>query len=225
MKTHPRPATAMAIAALAAACLAGCASLQQTRTGSLPVYAPATSDHPYRSRGLRLPGLRPQWSPDRFFVEPVGYQPVPGTPYLPPSDVAALQAGYRDDLRRVFASQLAEAASPGPDVAVIRATITGVAKANPLLNGVTMAVALVPVTAGGATSEAEVVDGATGEPVAVLQGVANGGRNFLGGPVGYLSSLGQARRALARQARELGDLALPQREDRASPRTTAAGQP
>jgi hypothetical protein len=221
MRNPPRPAAT--IAALAAACLAGCASLETTHTGFLPVYPPAAGGQAYRSRSLLLPGSPAATAPGRFYVEPVGYQPVPGTPYLLPAEIEALEAGYRDDLRRVFGRQIAEAGSQGPGIAVIRATITGVAKANPLLNGVTMAVALVPVTAGGATSEAEVVDGTSGEPVAVLQGVANGGRDFLGGPVGYLSSLGQARRALARQARELGCLALPSGTLRTSSPSTTAG--
>jgi hypothetical protein len=75
-----------------------------------------------------------------------------------------------------------------------------------VLNAVTMAAVVLPVTAGGASSEAEVVDSVTGERLVALQAFNNGGQSFLGGPIGYLSEYGQARRALAVQANELATL-------------------
>lgn len=84
--------------------------------------------------------------------------------------------------------------------------MTDVERANPVVNAISMAAILVPLTSGGASTEAEVTDSVSGERLAALQSYNNGGRSFLGGPFGYLSQYGHARRAFTRQAKELVEL-------------------
>jgi hypothetical protein len=159
------------------------------------------SDAHRKEGAFRKPGLdlgRYQ----AFMLVPVVYKPAgPTSPDIKAVD--DLKAYYQEALRAEFAKQLRETDAPGPGVIIVRAAITGVCQAHPVVNALTMAAVFLPVTAGAASSEAEVVDSVSGERLAALQGVTNGGRAFLGGPFGYLSTYGHARRALSRQANQL----------------------
>lgn len=200
-------ATIAARTAAMSACLitGACASLQPTHTGFLNDYEslrPNTaqpSEGAFRKSGLDLGHYR------AFMIAPVVFKSAGhGDPDL--KAVETLTSDYQEALRSAFAQRLEQANEPGPDVVIVRAAVTGVCQAHPVVNALTMAAVFVPVTAGAASSEAEVIDSVSGERLAALQGVTNGGRAFLGGPVGYLSSYGQARRALTRQADHLASV-------------------
>jgi len=193
-------------AATAGACLllGACASLKPTHTGFLQDY---DSMHPsetqsdegaFRKSGLDVSHYH------AFMVEPVVFESAGQG--LDPATADSLKAYYQDALRTVFAKRLQQVDAPGPDVLSVRAAVTGVRQAHPVVNALAMAAVFVPVTEGAASSEAEVVDSVSGERLAALQGVTNGGRAFLGGPVGYLETYGQARRALTRQADHLASV-------------------
>lgn len=200
-----RPQTSFAHAACAAAvfALGACANLGATTTGFLGDYSALSpgAEHP----NFRRPGLDAARY-TAFFIEPVAYRPSRADPHLDQEAIDELTGDYSDKLRAAFTRYYREVSAPGPGVMRVRAAVTAVGRARPALNALTMAVVFVPVTAGGASTEAEVIDSVSGERLAALQSFNNGGRSFLGGPVGYLSQYGQARRAFTLQARELANL-------------------
>jgi hypothetical protein len=193
------------LAVAAAIALAGCASQEPSQTGFLADYSQLqpTAAHP-DDPGFRKPGSLASYT--AFIVDKVVYRPAAGAPALDPAAEAELTGAYHDRLVAAFAEKYHQAAEPAAGVMRVRAAVTNVAEAIPLLNLVTMAAAVVPVTAGGASTEAEVTDSLTGERLAAYQGFNNGGRSFLGGPIGFLTIHGQARRAFTIQAEELRDL-------------------
>jgi hypothetical protein len=186
--------------------LAGCANTRATQTGFLGAYdgiarpAQGSAAPRYTKAGAWSDGYT------GFIIDPVVYQPTIGVKPLRPEAVTLLTSDYREKLTKAFAERLEPATDAGPGIVRVRAAITEAGRSNAVLNGVTLAVALVPVTAGGASTEAEVVDSVTGERLVALTGFNNGGRSFLGGPLGYLSRYGHARRAIAVQSRQLRDL-------------------
>lgn len=186
--------------------LAACANLSPTESGFLDDYsALRPSKANPRDPSYRKPGLAAE-TYTSFLLDPVVYQPAAVlTAETDTATIDELLADYRAKLEGAFATRFTKVTEPGPGVLRIRAAVTGLERANPVLNGVTMAIILVPVTAGGASTEAEVLDSVTGERLVALQGFNNGGKSFLGGPVGYLSRYGQARRSFTRQAEQLRD--------------------
>jgi Protein of unknown function (DUF3313) len=185
--------------------LGACASLKPTQSGFLTDYdrLQTTTHHPsepsYRYSGLDIKRY------SAFLLEPVTFHPADPNKHLDQAAIDELTADYREKLRTTFARHLSETTQPGPNVMRIRASITDVGKSNATMNAITMLVVLLPFTAGGASTEAEVVDSISGERLAALQGVNNGGRDFLGGPIGYLTQYGHAHRAFTKQADELCD--------------------
>lgn len=199
------PRLAALIGALA---LAACSAQQTTRTGfleggALPLSADAADPDAlsFAAPPARLAGYR------TARIAPVEFRPGAAAPAQP--DPAVL-----DDLRAAYAAALAEALQaqgyriepeeagpPAPGTLRIRAAITGFERANVPLNVMTSLI-IAPVTAGGAASEAEVVDAITGERLAALATHSNA-TPFLGGPHNYYAEHGHARAALARHARAL----------------------
>lgn len=193
------------LAAVAAIVMAGCTSQEPTQTGFLGDYGQLrpTAAHP-DNPSYRKPGSLAGYT--GFIVDEVVYRPAPGAQTLESETLAELTGEYHDRLVAAFSEKYRQAEAPGAGVMRIRAAVTNVADAIPVLNIITMAAAVVPVTAGGASTEAEVTDSISGERLAAYQGFNNGGRSFLGGPIGFLSIHGQARRAFSVQAEELRDL-------------------
>lgn len=204
-------ATLHLAAILAFASLAGCAEQQTTRTGFLdaptPVTASPLATDPEDAKALsyaadaeRLSGYR------RFTIEPVAFRRGPAVPERPdPAVVDALAVAYRAALVEALVARGYAPATPTGDEAGtlrVRAAITGFERANPALNALTALAVFVPVTAGGAASEAEIVDARTGERLAALAAHDNG-TPLLGGPQNYVLEHGHARAALRRQARAL----------------------
>ena len=203
-KVSPNTVAASRAAAVAATLVLGaCASLQPTQSGFLADYKSLHPSADHRQGAVfREPGLDTQRY-SAFLLEPVAFKPIRPMQDLDQATIDELKGDFQQKLRSAFAQHLQETATPGPGVMVIRAAVTDIGRANPILNAVTMAAVLVPVTAGGASTEAEVIDGVSGEQLVALQAVTNGGRSFLGGPIGYLSKYGHARRAFAKQADQL----------------------
>ncbi len=189
--------------------LTACADTRATSTGFLPGHEtlrPPEND-PEGDRSYRRANApRTGWRGYR--IETVAWRPAPTVPAgLPPEDIEAALAGYRAALDEFFGERL-PVAEAGPGVIRIRAAVTDIRWSIPVLNVLVMAVVRVPPTSGGASSESEVVDDTTGERIAALAAYNNGGRSFLGGPFGFMSEYGHARRALRLQARRLRDLTL-----------------
>jgi hypothetical protein len=198
--------------------LQGCANTRATQTGFLGAYdgiarpAQGSAAPRYTKAGAWSDGYT------GFIVDPVVYKPAIGVKPLKPETITLLTSDYRDKLAKAFAVRLEPATGAGPGIVRVRAAITEAGRSNAVLNGVTLAAILVPVTAGGASTEAEIVDSMTGERLAAMTGFNNGGRSFLGGPLGYLSGFGHARRAFAVQSRQLLDLMPADPESQSQPR-------
>lgn len=159
---------------------AGCATQRTTRTGFL---RPAA----YHS----------------FMISEVAFIPASNGSRTPnPDTVDALKRAYRQALEESFSASLRQVEEPGAGVLHVRAAITGFEGANVWLNVVASTV-IGPITAGGASTEAEVVDSMTGARVASLATHSNG-TPFLGGPFNYYKRHGHARTALRRHAKALG---------------------
>lgn len=185
--------------------LAGCAAQTTTQTGFLGDYSRMQADpnHPDNRVWVRRGALAPCRG---FLIDAVVYRPAENAPALDAETQSELTQAYREKLLSAFSERYRPATGPGPGIVRVRAAVTNVAKAQPILNALTMVAIFVPVTAGGAASEAEIVDSVSGERLAAYEGFNNGGRSFLGGPIGFLSQYGQARRAFGTQAEELRDL-------------------
>lgn len=203
MQTRSLPA---ALALVAAIALSACAGQQTTRSGFLAEDVPsralaADAADPgtlsYTASAERLAGF------EAVIIDPVTVRPGPNTP-------ATADAAVQRGLATAYAEALAEAfrgrgyrivETPDGPTLRVRAAITGYERANVALNVLTTLV-IAPVTAGGAASEAEVLDAATSERLVALATHSNG-TPFLGGPHNYYVEYGHARAALQRHARSL----------------------
>jgi hypothetical protein len=201
-----RLASRAALALLSISLLAACAGQQTTRTGFL------ADDGP----GSALTGATEDPTTLRFaasaasftgfasvLIEPVVFRPGPAVPAERDQAVLrGLSAAYADALADAFSRRgYAVVSAPDGRTLRVRAAITGYERANVGLNVVSSLV-IGPVTAGGAASEAEVLDAGTGERFAALATHSNG-TPFLGGPINYYLEHGHARAALRRHATAL----------------------
>lgn len=170
----------LSVLAVVAALTFGCANQRTTDTGFLPRAS-------YHS----------------FYIKRVDFVPGPKSPKRPNEvTVNRLKSVYRKALVHSFSDRLQLADGPGPGVIEVRAAITGYEPANVWLNVVTSTL-IGPVTAGGASTEAELLDSVTGTRVASLSTHSNG-TPFLGGPQNYFKRYGHARSALRHHAKGLG---------------------
>ena len=200
------------LALLSLLLLGACANQQTTNTGFIqaqagkPVALVADTEEADRKIFTAPPAVLAGYH--SFILEEVALRPGPQMP----ADTAAevrddLKQTYADALRQAFGARLKQVQHPGPGVLRVKAAITGFERANVALNVVTSAL-VGPVTAGGAASEAVVVDSQTLAPVLALATHSNG-TPLMGGPVGYFTQHGHARRALVRHAQELAGLMTP----------------
>ncbi|MFY8106802.1 MAG: DUF3313 family protein [Elstera sp.] len=207
MLTHPP-----AIALLSLLLLGACANQQTTNTGFIqaqagkPVALVADAEDADRKIFAAPPAVLAGYH--SFILDEVTFRPGPKMPADTATDVRNdLKQTYADALRQAFSVRLKQVQQPGPGVLRVKAAITGYERANVALNVVTTAL-VGPVTAGGAASEAIVVDSQTQTPVLALATHSNG-TPLMGGPVGYYTQHGHARRALARHAEALAELMAP----------------
>jgi hypothetical protein len=200
-----RPAIPRAALLALSLLVPACAAQQTTATGFLDAARPMTpsAEDPatlsFAAPAAKLRGYR------AVMLEEIAFRPGPAAPAAPdPATLAALQAAYREALAEAFVARgyrvVAAPVAEGGTLR-LRAAITGYERANVLLNIATTLV-IAPVTAGGAASEAELLDAATGERL-VAQATHSNGSPLLGGPHNYYREHGHARAALARHAREL----------------------
>lgn len=147
------------------------------------------------------------------FLQPLGYHSFlvdevtfvagdAGAPTPNSRSLEDLKVVYRAALEKAFTARLKPVNQAGPGVLRVRAAITGYEGANVWLN-LAASTVIGPVTAGGASTEAEVVDSITGARVASLATHSNG-TPFLGGPFNYYKRHGHARTAVRRHAEKLG---------------------
>lgn len=185
------------VAALAAILfLSGCGYQKTTQTGFLKTYDP-------------LPAKELTTPYTKFLVDEIAYVPAESAPKkFDPVKLEKLKTKYKASLMKAFDDdQLEYATEAGPGVMRVRAAITDFKGANVWVNALALPV-IGPVTAGGASTEAEVVDSVTGEPLVALATHSNG-TPFLGGPQNYLAQYGHARSAVSRHAKKLHKLSTP----------------
>jgi Protein of unknown function (DUF3313) len=182
--------------------LAGCASQQVTRTGFLSGYealVPAASDASFRSY------VKPDLSPGQYthyLLDPVTFEST-SSAALTEAETAQLKTDLTFAVRQSFETKFQPAAQAGPGVFRLRVAITGVEKSNPGLN-VAMAILIVPLANGGASTEAEALDSITGERLVALLASSNGSL-VKGEFAGFFSEFGHARLHFSKQADALRD--------------------
>jgi mRNA-degrading endonuclease toxin of MazEF toxin-antitoxin module len=205
--TRTRLAAAPLASLAAHLLLSACASQAPTSTGFLnPPPPPAAAEHADTRRVQVATTFNPR-AYDGWVLLPVVYTPgAVSAGKASDATRAELAKHLEASLAAAFDAKLPRRAAAGPRTLVVRASVTGIEAAEPVLNAVTTLAVFTPVTAGGASAELEVLDGATGQRLVAVSAADNGGFG-LGFPVAYFQRHGHARRALARQAEELAKLA------------------
>jgi len=203
----PRLASSRLFVAAVAASLSACAAQAPTNTGFISAGPALTAPAATKDRLVHVAADFDAAAYDGWLLREVAIVRGPFTEEsTDPAAREALLDHARQTIARAFDAKLPRHSAAGPRTLVVRAAITGIERANPVLNAVTTAAILTPVTAGGASSEIEVLDGATGKRLIAHAGADNGSLS-LGFPQAYFEKYGHARRALARQADDVAALA------------------
>lgn len=179
--------------------LTGCAAQQSTRSGFLGNYdAVSTTDPAGNSISFTKPGLSTSRY-TRFMLGPVVFDTgKDASAKISNDEIAALKMDLEAAVRNSFEGRFEHSTEPGPDVLRLRFAITGVDKSNPQLN-VALAILIVPLANGGATTEAEALDSMTGERLVAV--VAHSTGSLLRGEFsGYFTEFGHARQHFMQQA-------------------------
>lgn len=182
--------------------LAGCASEPTARVGFLSDYSKLGPSPFPDARGAQS-----YFNPDKplgqysaFIVEPVQVilSPQAEQRDLEPAKLNELAAYFRNQvIAELEASQYAVVGAPGAGTIRVRAALTDVEPANPLLN-IHPAMIVSGVGLGGASMEAELLDSQTGEVVAAVVDTQKGSRGFDG-----LTKYGNAEDVIDRWAKRL----------------------
>lgn len=209
--TSPLRRAALLAALVAPALLAGCANQSLTRSGFLSDYDKLGAT-PDGKRALTYAQRAPQAAAAAahraVVIDEVQL-------HLPPEQQAAVapallqqaRSEYRAALEKAFATRYqVVAVAPAGGALRVRAAITGLKPSNPTLNAATFLL-VGPVSNGGVSTEAEVLDSATGQRVAA-QATFTNGNLFNGGLGGYFDKLGHVRKALTEHAEQLRDLSM-----------------
>jgi hypothetical protein len=187
------------------ATLAGCAQLNPTRTGYLTDYSQLQVTEKriplVRPRVVEsgCPGAEALKDVDSFFIEPIGWEAgevVPGS--FEETCRENLSNTLRASLTRELGALKPVVDEPGTRTARVRAAVTQVAYARPLLNSALTVVA-VPIFNGGGVVEAEVIAPDDRQIAAVVAALP--GRAF--DVMGFYTWQGHAEKAMRRSARRL----------------------
>lgn len=177
MKTVPQrssrsPGTArnaIVLAILIVPWMAGCASTQ-TPSGFLRDYA-LLKPVPGAPSTLYYEKPHVQWkSYPRLLIDPVAvyYAPDAKERQIQPDDLKKLTDYFRDAVIEAVRDAYPVVTLPGPGVMRIRAAVTDLIPASPLLNVVAVAAVMIPLDMGGAAMEAEFLDSVTNERLAAI---------------------------------------------------------
>ncbi|MCZ8122396.1 MAG: DUF3313 family protein [Magnetospirillum sp.] len=193
---------ASVLLAAGAMLLGACANQETTRSGFLRDYGRMAPD---ASGALverpAAPSRQPAVRYRAFMVDEVTYLPGKRSEPATETEIAGLRAHFREAAVKAFAQSYTYTETAGPDVLRVRLAITGIDKAISTLNYI--ATPLVgPLSNGGASSEAEIVDSMTGARLLAFSTHTNA-TPFKGGLFQYYTSLGHAKSVLARHATEL----------------------
>lgn len=142
-----------------------------------------------------------------FLLDPVVFLPGAGkADGVSSQEIAQMKAALTAAIIKSFKRRFEPAADPGPQVLRVRFAITDVKKSKPALNAV-MAIILVPLSSGGATTEAEVLNSVTGERLIAIVGSTEG--SLLKGEFeGFFSELGHAKLHFNQQVERAFELTL-----------------
>jgi hypothetical protein len=138
------------------AVLSSCTGLEPTRSGFLTddsTLSPECGDENWLSSTDEFERWR---GVTGFVLEPVLLLPE-AEPHAG-EDAELLVAHFEDRLRRALAEALPEVPSQAPNTVRVRAAITAVDRAEPVLNGFTFLLTGFPFDNGGACVELEIVD-------------------------------------------------------------------
>lgn len=190
---------------VAAALLSGCANQQVTQSGFLAQY---THLKPVSADDRTLQYQKTATDFHRYgsvLIDDVALQLPPAqAATLDPGLLAQARADYRTALVQAFSKQYRITTAMAPGTLRVRAAITGLKPSDPALNAATILL-IGPLSNGGVSTEAEVVDAASGEQLAALATFTNGNL-FKGGLGGYFDKLGHVRHAFDLHAASLRDL-------------------
>lgn len=163
------PGSICLVLALGVLLLAGCAEAPKA-SGFLRDYA-ALRPVPGASSVLYYEKPNVQWKRyTRLMLDPVVVYYAPDAPdrQIQPDDLKRLTDYFRTAAVEAVRDAYPVVETPGPGVLRIRAAITDVVPANPLLNVVTTAAVFIPLDMGGAAMEAEFLDSVTNERLAAI---------------------------------------------------------
>lgn len=161
---------------LAGLLLAGCAG-EQRQSGFLGDYSQLAPSPALEGALSYENPARPLAGYERFLIEPVRVRFAPGADGtdVDPATLAMLTGYFREEAIRALSQRYQVVARPGPGVLRLRAALTDVTKAKPLLN-IHPASKLSGVGLGGAAMEAEAVDAVSGERVLAVVDRGRGNR-------------------------------------------------
>jgi hypothetical protein len=188
--------------------LVGCTQLDPTHTGYLTDYSQLQVTEKriplVRPRVVEsgCPGAEALKDIDSFFIEPIGWEVgevVPGS--FDETCRKNLSNTLRASLTRELGALKPVVDEPGTRTARVRAAVTKVAYARPLLNSALTVVA-VPIFNGGGVVEAEVIAPDDRQIAAIVAALP--GRAF--DVMGYYTWQGHAEKAMRRSACELRTL-------------------
>lgn len=187
---------AVIVAVISAHMLAGCAATPATRSGFLGDYSKLVAADARDRILVQRPEVSVLLRYEGFMVE----APVVQDPSLDEAEARRLAAVFTEALTVELGLRLRPAIARGAGVLVVRSAITGARRSNVALNVATSLIGA-PLSAGGVSAEAEVVDSRTGQRIAALSWSRRGDA-FRDIGQAY-ASLGQARKGLREFAKRL----------------------
>ena len=197
--------------AVAFSTISGCTQLDPTHTGYLSDYSQLQSKDPrsslFRPRIIEAGGAGPTAlaNIDNFTIAPIGWLAGEVTPGTFSEDCRKnLSAKLRQALVEELGTLRPVVETAGPRTARIRAAVTHVVFAKPVLNSA-LAVVAVPLFNGGGVVEAEVI-APDGQQIAVVVAALPGRATDV---LGWFTWQGHAESAMRRSAVELKTILSP----------------
>lgn len=184
--------------------IAGCASTQ-TPSGFLGDYS-ALKPVPGASGVLYYEKPNVKWKGyTKLLIDPVSvfYSPGAKDRQIQPDDLKKLTDYFRGAVIEAVQAAYPVVYQPGAGVLRIRAAITDIIPANPLLNIVTTAAVFIPLDMGGAAMEAEFLDSVSNERLAAIVDRKQGSPLSPLDIIGGFTKWGHAKGAFDKWAKEL----------------------
>lgn len=170
--------------------LSGCASQDMTRSGFLSNYAELRQSADEKSEAIAINSQAAFSQYTHAMIMPVAYMGKTQDE-SEKQDYQELLRSIEKNLQKKFAQRFILTIQPAPNVLIVRAALTDVTKAKPVVNVLTTAV-VGPLFNGGISGEAEIVDSMTGTQLAALTYADEGSVWRLNQMSGSFSQMGHA---------------------------------